>query len=382
MDDPFNHPILVSDLVKMFIKPIGANTRPYVAAVSEEINKYVSQMKKELLDELASSDGTISAGNAARVIRVYIDGIYMRKFDELYKQGLIKDAPPEIIEEWKTFFEKSTSAVLAKAGTTAVSYGWSIIKNHFKILNATNRNEKFFNVYTDPLERESNVNKHRHDLESDIYDFWSHDEYNKIREKVASVLLYNPNFDNVEKKDEITPKEIHDALFVTERRLKNMKPYEQISAKRNNKLVDDFTAFMEKNVTWKVSSDMAFKVWGVYCDGIEVNRYNKFLNDTTAPTVYFDEVLCGKWIDILCGDVTHLVPMGPATVDYGHGIFRNFLQDKIVRGKFDFYSQNEDEWLNLTDDFDKLPDPFTDDDIRDVNEKAFTVIHNIVEPNK
>jgi hypothetical protein len=413
--DPFNLPMRTSDALQMLLPRVSSDPRPFDAAVAEQNEKRVREWFTAVIEPM-SSGGTVPAGMVEQSLTLFVRAEELRGFMRLHRAGLI--AEPVDVDGWRAFFEKASVGDLMKAGSTAVSYGWFVIKNHFKIRAALAHHRDFFEKYEVDdtwgdktaeyraeahLARQKAAAANRAKFEGDRYDFWDAKRYDEIRRRVAATLLFNIDFEQVPVKDDISPKELEKLLTVTDRAMVNMSSLEKLSARRNNALVASFVVWLEKygptgtytasetadDGLRKLPSKLAHALWLNFHDGTEVLKYTAFLERADSPEIAFDHETIGRWLELLEGDVGKLAELGPATVEFGHSLVRNMIQHFLVVSKKEWYSQPESEWAKIPEDFHELAGKvpplgtgglLTEERIKEFTDRATAVFRGVIRP--
>ncbi|MFW9930720.1 MAG: hypothetical protein ACFFD1_15125 [Candidatus Thorarchaeota archaeon] len=189
MQDYYNYPISVSDATAMFRRNIPSNTRPYEAKVIKLNNEMVDDWKNNVLDKIADQNGKIKSGRISGSWKLYEEGKGHQKFFELKTNGMLPEIPLEMVNWWKNFFESSTVEEMHSYGTGAISSGWTIIQEYFKMWYAEKKWNEFFSKSEDPLWWERNYHKHSLLLEGKILPFWTEEQLKDIGQKVGSILI-------------------------------------------------------------------------------------------------------------------------------------------------------------------------------------------------
>lgn len=427
--DPYNAPMRVNDALAMFLPRVTESTREYTRAVLEANEKRVREWYSDVLVPM-SDDGVIPAMSVAQTNTLFVRACELQHFALLRKADLITDAPN--VGEWREFFEKATVNDLNQAGTTAVSFGWHVIKHHFMILTADAHHCDFFAKFESPddpkrhLARQRAAVTSRGLFEGDRFDFWDHDKYTAIRKRVAAALLYNIDFEKLPVKGSIEPAEILKALVVPPARTRSMSPLEVVCARRNNSLVVDFVKYLEtdvipafekvasaqaplaanasaaadvsagasagdegKTATASLSSKQVHALWMNFCDGREALRYSAFLSNTKNPKVKISATQARRWLEIIEGDVGELALLGPATVEYGHSLVRNLIQHHLACAHAPHFEQPTAKWADIPVNFHDLTKhmpaeldlgEISEDRVRDIIDRTTAVTANPIRP--
>jgi hypothetical protein len=189
IEDPYNSPISIGDAVSMFTTEIQKNARPYTRAVIEANNKLVNRWKKEMVVPLADDKCTLPSGALVGMWTLFLEGVTIKSYIEMRNKGMMPDIEPEVLEYWKEFFETMSVEDMHAYGTGLVSYGFTLIQNHFKRWYAEQKWERFYSKYPDdPVAWYNNYKEHKALITGKETPFWDEETTKDVNERVATVL--------------------------------------------------------------------------------------------------------------------------------------------------------------------------------------------------
>lgn len=184
-----NNPIRISDAASLLRREISDNERPYIKAVLKHNNALVDEWYNKVLKQIADNKGCVKSGQVTTEWHYFYDGKTITKFIEHLELGLVSRPSPQLLEFWKSTFEKSSVKELMELGVPLVGHGWKIILDEMFISTQLDKWEKVYKGSNDPLIWRKNANDHAILWSiNNQYSFWSQEQTSKIAEKIMSVV--------------------------------------------------------------------------------------------------------------------------------------------------------------------------------------------------
>lgn len=179
--------ITVRDAAAMFRRAPARNDRPHTRANKKENNKVVDRWQKDLLHKAASND-SLHAPVVMPLWNLYVGGT------EIPSTMAYHEHTPTITGEqisfWRIFFEKTDIEGLWKLGKPVVGLGWSVIMNHVRFHDASQKFEEIYKDTEEPFEwYQRSLAKRDLFVNTDL-PFWTPKQFQEIYELVTSFLAF------------------------------------------------------------------------------------------------------------------------------------------------------------------------------------------------
>lgn len=196
IDDINENLISTADAASMFRKKIAKNTPPYTKTIQEANNKLVNRWKKEVLDNLADTNGKIQCSKVAETWSTFNESQTIRSYIKLRDQGMMPRATQEQLDFWLEFFTLDIET-MHSYGTGTVSFGWILVQNEMRMMFADEKWEHIYSKSENAYECEKIARDYPELMKGTKLPFgWDAETFRDIQEKVRTILMVQPTPDN------------------------------------------------------------------------------------------------------------------------------------------------------------------------------------------
>lgn len=390
-NDLYNAPIATRDAAMMLKRNVRKNERPYYSQMLRLNNERVENWKKNILDEVADSSGTVAASRVWPCWKVYDEGLSTLEMVKLNEKGMIHKVDDEVIDFWKNFFENFEPSEMYPYGSGNISAGWTIITNHIKLWCTNEKYDALYGKFKNPVTWEKKRPEYSKLLEGELLPFWFQERISEIREKVTSVLINQieaQGLTNENAKDMVT---VDQAVNMLKRKTKrNDRPYISETTYLNNEKVGRWRReVLDKlpSLNGRISRGEALQSFQRYDEGLSVLECIKLRDEGLLPEP--SPEIIEMWKELFeNSEIEDLHPLGSGTVGYGWNIITTHMKMwNVLRrheelfGKYTSPIEWEMHYLDCKDLFEKNVLPFWDEEtFSDISDKVMTVLTNVVEP--
>lgn len=382
-----NAKISITNASSMLRKRIGKNLPQYTEMIIHANNALVDIWEKEILREIADSNGDLQCDNVWNSWVTFEEGIGLTQIQDSLEN--IPRLSQDQIDFWREFFLQDLE-VIHSFGTGLVNRGWSLITDEVRIRFALEKWDKVYSKTEDPAEwfKIASKNKDFFNPASLSHPFFTKEELEDVNAKVHTILHTR-----------VTPKEyknptisIPKALSMLKQKVsKNMPRYTEKIILANNALLDRWSTEVLCHLTdenGEIPCEKMWNSWYVFEEGEGIGHlleYVDFIPRLSQTQIDFWRDFFLQDIDVLHGFGTGLVNRGwmlltdEVKIRFALDKWRNvYSKSTSPLDSFNIANANE-EFFNPT----KIEHPFyTKDELEDVVTKVNTILRVRITPEE
>lgn len=333
-----------SDIIGMLkVKDISENEKPYKAALIKKNNELVDEWNENVLAKIADDRDAVQALKVTRSFTCYSEARELSKllnpidadteFSYLYYIPKISD---EITTFWRTQLAKSIPEI-HNIGVFPITVGWQVLKNAVQQYFATQKWERVYGKFSDPVLREVDLYKNHLDLATGKplpFDM-TEDVVKSIVQKIQTVTNIRISTDQ-ELKGNILPDKL--ATLLKKSVKPNEEPFIKECTKCNNDLVDKWLMSIDRRKRYPFS--VLTRLFTIFAERLEIEQYMNF--SQYYPTITDEMITFWVWF-FKTKTIEEMYDVGAFTVSMGFGVLQLAIRNHFVTKKWNkVYKHSKD----------------------------------------
>ena len=377
--------ISVSDAASMLRRTISSNERPYTREAIEANNTLVNRWEREVLGELANSQGKVHVSQVYPSWTVFEEGIRIKTLKE--NETHIQSLSEEEIAYWRELFESSDVIALHALGTGYVAHGWDLLVKYIQFWYVTQKWQRVYSKSDNPTQWFQDSLGQRLLFKGEERPFWTDEQFMDVEQKVRAILTATPR-SALKLEEQHAPRyTVEEAAGMIRKTIvRNEVPYTRKVWECNNQLVEAWKENVLVNLAdedGKIRAEQINASWMAFEEGRQIKQIKE--HERHIQLAPDEEV--AYWKDLFeRSTITQLHFFGNAYVAYGWDVITRHFRFWNGRQKMErVYSRSEDpkQWyvesLAHPDLFEGRELPFwTPDILRSVGQKIGTLFAVVV----